>query len=217
MVLIFGSQLANRRSSRSAIVPYTIFPLENGGWQLYFLLGIHADSGDVTDFGGGVKKYEYDLVGGLREFFEESKGIFKNVITINELSTCVAAYQDNCEKKNFGDGGMSVIFTPVDNKWLKYAPYNFAETKKEGQSYNEISRLVWFNEDQFLSLIDNSNGKYVMWSRLRKFYNSIYNKELYDLLFIRYWWFTPHLKKLTETQYTKMKVKTTVRYTTSSV
>ena len=221
MVLIFGSQLASRRSARAAVVPYTIRPTANGGWQLWFLLGIHADSGDVTDFGGGVKKHEYDITGGHRELDEETKAIFKNAISLNDLNTCVAAVMEDPRRRNNrrdGDGGMSVIFVPIGNDWFEKAPVLFDNASKKGNSHNEISRLVWLCEDDFLRLVRSPDEvpDYTMWSRLRKFYSSVYTNELHDLLYIRFWWFTPNFQversRVVEQCVRRMVVTTTVQY-----
>ena len=194
MVLVFGSQLAKRRSSRAAVVPYTILPTSNGGWKLWFLLGLDSNFGDVTDFGGGIKKYECDLVGGHRELDEETKGIFKSTISSNDLSTCVSAVQEDPQHRRDVGTGMSVIFVPIGNDWFEAAPSLFDNVSMKGNSHNEISKLVWLCEGDFLRLIRTPDEvtEYTMWTRLRKFYSSVYTNELHDLLYIRYWWFTPN-------------------------
>lgn len=198
MVLVFGSQLEGRKSSRAAIVPYTAVELKNGEMEMQFLLGVHADSGDLSDFGGGIKKYEFDVTGGIRELHEESKGIFANTITPNTVGTCVAAYHPDPATRHrlWGDGGMSVIFVPVDKKWIDTAQSLFEQSELVGGAYDEISKLVWLGETDFLDLIHNvgekdPGGAYTMWSRLRRFYSAIYTDELRSLLMTRYEWMNP--------------------------
>lgn len=210
MSLVFGSQLATKRSKRSAVVPYTILPATTGGWEIWFLLGFDADSGQITDFGGGIKKFETDSTGGYREFLEETKYVLKNAVSLNDLQTCVAAVADepgvssprntSCigSTSNIQDtwgayGGMSVFFAPVGNEWFQKASSTFDSISMEGNSHNEISGLIWFRENDFVKLFRNPEAsEHDMWPRLRKFYSTIYSKELHDLLYIRYWWFMPN-------------------------
>ena len=191
-MLVFGTQLTKRRSSRAAVVPYIIRPALTGGWRLWFLLGIHADSGDVSDFGGGVKKNEYDITGGYRELNEETKGIFKDTINTHDLTTCIAAVQDGHGRSR----GMSVVFVPVISDWFNTAPILFAKANKKGNSHNEMSGLMWVCESDFLKLAHKPEAisNHIMWSRLRKFYTSIYTNELHNLLYVRYWWFMPKVE-----------------------
>ena len=102
MITVFGSELNNKRSKRSAVLPYVIKPseLENGPYTIYFLMGEYqpiADNSSVinnerefTDLGGGVKKDETDIQAAYRECSEEAKVIFDNIITIDHLSTCIS-------------------------------------------------------------------------------------------------------------------------------
>ena len=47
--------------------------------KTYFCLGIDSNFGDLTDFGGGMKKNETFINCGLRELEEESKGVFGEI------------------------------------------------------------------------------------------------------------------------------------------
>ena len=162
-----------------------------------FLLGVHRETGEITDFGGGIKKKENDLSGGFRELSEETKGIFDSTTSEAELGTCIGVYKRSLGKRRLskGDGGMSAIFVPVDNSWIEDADKLFSESKKNGLGNNEIEELVWCTEAQLLSLISGKKvGGRIMWFRLCRFYETVYEGELRDLISFRFRLFTPHFQ-----------------------
>jgi hypothetical protein len=63
-------------------------------------MGIHTESGDITDIGGGVKKDETDIIAGSREFSEETRGIFDTLITQERLSSCLSITVPNKPKNS---------------------------------------------------------------------------------------------------------------------
>src|SRR5579885_778662 len=67
------TNLAYVRPYRSGIIPYIVTK-----GNVYFAFGEHTETGDLTDFGGGVKMRsgEDALSGALREFQQESLGVF---------------------------------------------------------------------------------------------------------------------------------------------
>lgn len=193
----FGFELLKSRRPRSAVMPYTITKTKSGETKLWLLNGIHYKSGEITDFGGGIKKHEVDLSGAYRELMEETKGVFGGSIKLNDLTTCISVAQEHVsiiesrqDVKTFT--GMSVTFVPVDNSWLELAPQLFLETSIEGSAYNEISELIWIEMSQFsrlclgdrLEITEGSES--VMWPRLRIFYSTIDMKVLNELLHNRY-------------------------------
>lgn len=188
MTLVYGQKLIDRRSTRAAILPYTIVNMD-GEDKILFLFGIHSGTNEITDFGGGVKKYENDLIASFRELNEESKGIFEKSIFIPDLNTCIAAVKDTERTE------MSVIFVPIYNRNnCSENIKKFKNISKSGECYNEIEKLVWVKETDFTKILNLSttSTKYTMWSRIRKFYNDIYDYNLRQMLYIRYLWFTPH-------------------------
>ena len=57
---------------RAGVIPYT--KIDN---KIFFAFGVDTIYGDLTDFGGGVQKADRSVInGGIREFREESLGIF---------------------------------------------------------------------------------------------------------------------------------------------
>lgn len=155
-----GSQLSNLKSLRGSVIPYFI---RKSDGKIYFLFGIDWKTNDITCFGGGIKKTEYSLKGGIREFREETREIFNSEIyDINQKSCCVGLYTKQ----------MSVIFVPVKEEWHEKAVNMFmaSETRENylKKGYNEISRVVWIEYSDFLSLLHPKDRR--MWGRIKKFY-----------------------------------------------
>lgn len=155
------------KPNRAGVIVYTVYKKKT-----YFILGIDTKSGDVTDFGGGVSfKKENALIGGLREFAEETLGIFGN-ISINEIGNCVSVYDDN----------NLIIFIPLQfNIAEKY--YEFLERIQYIEN-PEVMDLKILNKKEFISLI---NGKHVdgtlMYDRIRDFLsNTKLNSDFMRLL-----------------------------------
>lgn len=76
---------------------------------------------------------------------------------------------------------MSVLFVPLPIEWYEKAPYLFDEkrslrSKTKKRSHNEVSELLWIDEDEMLSLVSPQNRK--MWGRVRKFYQHGYDENL---------------------------------------
>ena len=77
------------RPLRAGIIVYRI----NDNNELVFSLGVDSQYGEITDYGGGVS-YVRDKTavrGALREFDEESLGVFGEITSAN-LHTCWAIY-----------------------------------------------------------------------------------------------------------------------------
>lgn len=211
MQTVFGSDVKSQKSKRAAVILYTfvddpynytrrttlgsdIQKSENENTSLLFLVGIHAQTGDITDFGGGVKDGESDLMGAYREFHEETRGIFKDEVSIELLETCVTLNKPKSTKtigslktKIFYEG-MSAIFVPINNRNILLAPHCFANTESDDK---EISKIFWVNENQFEKLLngkplETSNKK--MWTVLRNFYKEGYTSEFLETLYVRSVW-----------------------------
>ena len=151
--LTLASRLSHIKTDRAAVIPYIVM-----NDSIYFLLGIDDSSGDITDFGGGVKQYEYALSAAIREFKEESDEIFGTLYNdINRFSTNIALL----------DRRMSVIFVPIDIKWYNTARQIFKE-KNMNSINNEVSDIIWVNEDQFRQMAFSRDSK--LWIKLQRFY-----------------------------------------------
>lgn len=135
--------LSSIRTDRAGVIPYTIVD-----GKVYLLLARHKFSGDLGDFGGGVKKEETTLKGAIREYFEESNYIFVNEKA--DLDHSIAIVDDK----------MAVLFLYIDQKWLHSAEKVFARQKKKESIYpsyqpgtDEISEIMWVTEEEFINLI----------------------------------------------------------------
>ncbi len=151
---------------RSSVIPYIII-----NDSIYFLFGIDTDSGDITDFGGGCKSNEFALYGGLREFEEESNGIFGPVY-------------DEIKKSNYvalKDRNMATIFVPLEKEWLHTAKKIFENERKNTKTKCrlEIKELLWLSEEHLENmLIDPTSHDYKLWTKLRRYYKQTINHQL---------------------------------------
>ena len=125
---------------------------------LKFCLGLDCKSGDITDFGGGVS-YRKDgsaLNGALREFNEESHGVFGE-FTPSQLQDCMVIYNRS----------MLIIFLRIDNIMsplidltvnepvtVEPGPVELsAKFESRATPRSEISNLIWVDETEFRDLI----------------------------------------------------------------
>lgn len=160
--ITFAKLLMNMKIIRSSIIPYTIV-----GNDMYLLMGIDSSTGDITDLGGGVKKHECAITGGIREFNEESRDIFKGQLCVNNTSDVFAITNKR----------ICAIFVPVSKKWYENANKMFENKSVENankKAYNEIQKLVWISESEFRKLVSTEDEN-EMWSSIKKFYNSGFN------------------------------------------
>jgi len=175
--ITFGSTLATVKTSRAAVVPYVLKKDREGNMKLYFLLARDQSSGDITDFGGGVKQNEVSLIASMREFREESDEIFGNLYDrINDFNMTIALLTRT----------MSVLFVPLHEEWYHKAIPTF-NTKRSDKyscqrkkSHNEVSEIIWFSEDEFRRLLLPKNKE--MWKRVQNFYRKNYNDKLSNVL-----------------------------------
>jgi hypothetical protein len=169
-MLTYGIHLASAETRRSGIIPYTF-----DGSSVHFLLARDSATRELGDFGGGVKKHEFSLNGGFREFTEESNGIFSNYYSSpNELLDKLAVLDG--EK-------MAVIFIPIDSKWLEKgkAQKTFEDSKKTSKRRisDEISEFIWISEKEFIDLI-LSPSKFrtiKLWKMVRSFFLKLKNVQ----------------------------------------
>jgi len=166
IVFTLGMHLAKIKTMRSSVIPY-IYRKKSG--EILFLLAIDKKSGDITDFGGGVKKNENSLIAGLREFEEESNKIFGDLyFNLNDIYTNIAI--------KTSDDKMSSLFIPVSEEWSNKAEEMFDKTKEDfcQKNFKEVDGVKWFNLEEFMKMVYNHSR---MWNRIRNFYNKVsYNK-----------------------------------------
>ena len=142
---------------RAGIIPYTI---DNNG-KLYFLLGIDEATGELTDFGGGVKQDENVFQTAHREFIEESCNVFDNVVTVQDIKNSPVIIN--------GKRNSALFFVRVNNSWLEKANVVFINNRKKVpllKKYFEMSDIMWLSENNFVQIVFDSKCKY-MWSRIQ--------------------------------------------------
>lgn len=169
ITLTFGMKLAHVRTDRAAVIPYVI---KDG--KIYFLLAIDAGSGDFTDFGGGVKQYEQSLGAALREFKEETGGVFGDLYdNPNLFSTNIALLNRY----------MCTMFVPLPEEWLEKTRATFLEIHKLCPNA-EVSDVMWLDEEEFRRLLSHQDKR--LWYRLQKFYREGYSEHLRQALQLSY-------------------------------
>jgi len=128
-----------------------IYTKKNG--TTYFCLGVDTESGNLTDFGGGVKKDESVIDGSLRELAEESLDIF-GVIELENLKKSVTFHTYN----------MAIVFIPldVDMSEIKRKFSNKISEKEKP----EVCDIVWLSAEEFLESIHGRGMK--LYIRVRK-------------------------------------------------
>lgn len=151
--------------NRAGVIPYIIYK----GKKVMFCMGIDRISRDLTDFGGKVEiKDANPVYGGLREFKEESLGVFGEFI-IGDVSNDIVLYNDN----------MMIMFVK-----LEVDPRIVTEQFKQKirQICNpEVSDIVWLHKEELLSLISGKcyYGYKVIYSRVKNFLSNALDKVRY--------------------------------------
>lgn len=124
----------------------------------YFCLGIDTESGNLTDFGGGVKKGESIIEGGLRELEEESQGVFGHMVP-DDIENTVTFHSYN----------MAITFIP-----LEVNPRSVTEMFKQkikNKENPEVCDITWLNTEEFLESIHGRGKK--LYIRVRKLLNKV--------------------------------------------
>jgi hypothetical protein len=134
--------------------------------EILFCFGIDAKFNELTDFGGGISlKRETVIEGALREFREESHGVFEQLIPSN-LSDCLAIYNEST----------MIIFVELrvtlDNEDRHLLNLTF---KSRLHEKSEISSLVWINSSELLSLLERSKTRQHRWNMYRRVQSLIYH------------------------------------------
>lgn len=145
--LVKNVKMEMENPTRCGAIIYTNY---NG--KTYFCLGIDSAYGDLTDFGGGVKKNESVIEGGLRELEEESQGIFGKM-SPEEIKNCMAFYSSN----------MMVIFI---KKEVNIEEITNLFNKKISNELHEVKGITWLEKEDFLNSIAGKGKR--IYSRVRK-------------------------------------------------
>jgi hypothetical protein len=169
-MMTLGRELMdNIHTARCGVIPFCI--AQN---SVHFLVGLDKRFSEVTDMGGCVKSNEKTLYGGLRELHEESRGVFDN-IRIQDLEMQIALVDRNKR--------MSVIFLPVKYECKDEIIVNFTNNaklvqgygKKKRKAFDELSDLMWVNDEVFIRWIHGQTyiNEPPMWDRFSKFFRHV--------------------------------------------
>lgn len=112
-------------------------------------LGTDRLTNELTDFGGKIHSFENSIVGALREFTEETLGIFETP-TLDEIQNCIVIHNEY----------MLIIFIRVEMDPVDICNAfgdAFSATKKEE---SEISSIMFFTENQFIEMLHHSRNVY---------------------------------------------------------
>ena len=148
---VYTSQLKNVKMNmenpvRCGVIVYTHYK-----GKTYFCLGVDSSFGDLTDFGGGMKKNENAIECGLRELEEESQGIFGK-IEEEDVKNDLGFYCKN----------MMIMFIhrKVDIVKIKE---DFSNKIKENE---EVSNIEWIETKDFIDIISGRGKR--MYSRVKR-------------------------------------------------
>lgn len=156
---------SNQKQKRAGVVIYGTY-----GDTMVFMLGIDTNSGNITDFGGGIKlKYETPLEGGLREFVEESLGVFGD-IKENELADQIMVYTE--------DIMIVFIHFKIDFKEIMNI---FSQRLNQLLIYGispEVNSLILMTKDQFIQLVEGGKvDNRIMYDKIRSFLKNAIDKN----------------------------------------
>lgn len=146
--------LEHVRPQRAGVIMYTVI---NG--LVEFGMGLDSESHDLTDFGGSIR-YKYDrnvVIGALREFEEETLGIFET-ITRTDVEQCLVLYDDY----------NLIIFIHMSvNPNNVCSAFNKKYTKVVEDGKNpEVCGITWLKWEEFQNSIKQ---KEIMFTRVQKF------------------------------------------------
>lgn len=139
------------KPQRAGVIIYTVY-----NDMVYVGMGVDMKTHDLTDFGGGIsyKKDRNVVAGALREFNEETLGIFRK-LSIEDVMTSAVLYDDTYNLIIF----LHIDVDPnvVSEKFLN----RFNEVPKA-----EICGIQWLTWEEFQKHV-NTPG--IIFSRVQKF------------------------------------------------
>ena len=155
--------------TRCGVIPYTIL-----GNTFYFLLSRDAKSGNLADFGGGVKKGErlQPYLAGARECEEESRNIFPDIRNPSFLKDKPALVEHHQK--------MAIIFYPLDSEWYNKAPKLFNEALPQSKASEEVSEVIWVSLQELQNLVRCKSAEQ-MWVKIRIFLNNTLLNHRYSI------------------------------------
>lgn len=166
-MITLGLHLFRLKVQRCGVIPYTIF-----NDKIYFLFGRDSKFNELSDFGGGIKKRENTLSGGVREFQEESNSLFGDAFykPNNFVSDLTIT---NLEMK------MAMIFKPIGIEWIYSASRKFESANCSIKKKNcEICGVEWVCLDE----MENRR----VWKKISAFLDVSLTPSVIDMLEIQW-------------------------------
>lgn len=132
--------------------------------------GIDVPTGEITDFGGSIRRREHPLTGSLREFREESLGVF----SVNFNNPLVALSRE-----------MMIIFVPFEGD-IEECQKCFHENLKKIR-FPEVKDIIWIPlEDLEQVLKTGRYEKSIMYEKVRTFLCPLLQEGLKEKLLSHY-------------------------------
>ena len=154
MLVGLTKQCKLSRTLRAGIIPYTCI---NGNY--FFCLGRDTASGELTDFGGGVRKNETIFEGANREFHEETRNVFAFDINDRKIASQSIVVQTDY---------MTIFFVNVSDRYISLSKQLFHTSKSIDAEINDI---FWINEVDFVNLVKYGVTKtHRMWGKVSRFF-----------------------------------------------
>ena len=144
--------------SRVGIIPYVIRDDIR-----FFALGIDTNYQEATDFGGKTGRFDQGpLQGALREFREETLGVFPEIDMVGDQTKL--GFSDSLAVWNQETMILFVKFD-VDPTAITEA----FDASKVDVEHLEVSRIIWARQDIFQNIIDVKKNDYGrLYSRVRR-------------------------------------------------
>lgn len=142
---------------RAGVIPYTVI---NG--HVHFCLGVDFKTKELTDFGGGIRDSdESPLHGALREFREESNGVFgEENYDSDKYMDSPCLIKNITQKSNYH---MMIVFQEVEPCYLSSTMAKFQMSTNE-----EICAIFWGGEPIFRQLVYTPDATR-MYTKVKKF------------------------------------------------
>lgn len=143
---------------RAGIIPFSLHPVTKNLW---FCLAKDSKTLELGDFGGGVKCYESPIKGAVREFTEETLGVFGY-----DYDYIASHSQFVIKRKN-----ASIFFVRVPWEIVKHALDTFRDMyslASVSDKNHEVCDMVWLPETKFNDLLKNGKcGDNVIWGKVK--------------------------------------------------
>ncbi len=158
---IKNMDLRKQKQKRSGFIIYSVVDD-----KIIYGMGIDSNSGEITDFGGGVESDDKNVIcAGLREFTEETLLSF-GILDEKDTSEFFSIYSDS----------VMITFAHLDfnmDEVTKHFDSERIKVKETGKI--EVDRLVWMTHDELTKCVRTNSPK--MYERVRRLINNFIVKK----------------------------------------